>query len=311
MTTTTAGCFDVDPEVIKAISANEPRVALERAHYKSKTHLLSRCNALSLDAPAVATIWLLLFANCFGLVVPAGNFTALFCTVWLIYLVDRLVDCLSLTPDMPRSARQMFCARNRILWLVLISIVGLIDAAIICFTLDRVVVLRGICLGSAVAVYPAINWSWSKIWTVVPVKETIIGLLFAAGTLLALSPRSASLPIGTFIAGGFFAALCFANCISIASWERELDQIQNKHSIATRFGRIPRLRDSLTGTLAAGSVSLMMIDRETWPLSVCIAVSSIATNAIDKISVSRDERNALADLVLLTPAIFLAMRSLR
>ena len=150
--TTTAVCFDVDPEVTKAISANEPRVVLERAHYKSKTRLLSLCNALSLDAPAVATIWLLLFANCFGLVVPAGNFTALFCTVWLIYLVDRLVDCLSLTPDMPRSARQMFCARNRILWLVLISIVGLIDAAIICFTLDRVVVLRGICLGSAVAV---------------------------------------------------------------------------------------------------------------------------------------------------------------
>lgn len=303
------GVIQLHLGMIKTISANEPRVVFERAQSKTRTRLLL-CNVLCLDAPAVATSWLLLFANCFRLAVPAGNFTALFCTVWLIYLIDRFVDSRSLTSDMPRSARQMFCARNRNLWLVLISIVGLLDAAIICFTLDRIGILRGIFLGSIVAAYLAINWSWSKIWTVVPVKETIIGLLFAAGTLLALRPRSASLPVGALIGGGFLAALCFANCISIASWERELDRIQNKHSIATRFGRMLRLRDSLTVTLTAGSVSLVMIDRETWPLSVCIAVSSIATSALDKISVSRDERSALADLVLLTPAIFFAIRSL-
>jgi hypothetical protein len=118
------------------------------------------------------------------------------------------------------------------------------------------------------------------------------------------------LPVGAFIAGGFFATLCFANCISIASWERNVDRIQNKHSIATRFGRMLRLRDSLTGTLAVGSVSLVLIDRGTWPISVCIGVSSIATSTLGKISVLRDERSALADLVLLTPVIFLAIRSL-
>jgi hypothetical protein len=302
--------FTLNPEVLTVISTNL-RLVCECARNKGKTRLLLVCSAFSLDAPAVATIWLLLFANCFHLAVPAATFTALFGTVWLIYLVDRFADSLCLTSEMPRSARQMFCARNRNLWLALISIVGLVDAAIVCFALDRIVVLRGIFLGLIVAAYLAINWSWSKIWTVLPFKETIVGSLFAAGTLLALSPRPASLPLGALIAGGLFATLCFANCVSIACWERELDRIQNKHSIATHFGRMLRLRDLLSGALAAGSLCLIMIDREIWSVSVCIAVSSIATIVLNKISVSRDERCALADLVLLSPAVFMAIRSLR
>ena len=296
--------------MLKAIPANL-RVVFEREQLKNKTRPLLLLSALSLDAPAVATIWLLLFANCFHLAVPVGSLVGLFCTVWLIYLVDRFADSLSLRPEVPRSARQTFCLRNRKLWLVLISIIGLLDAAIVCFMLDRVVVLRGIFLGSIVAAYLAINWSWSKIWTVVPIKEAIVGILFAAGTLVALGPYPVSLPVAALVGGSFFAALCFANCISIASWERELDRIQHKHSIATNFGRMRRFRDLLSGTLVTGSVCLMMIDGETWPLWVCIAVCSIATSVLDKISVSRDERGALADVVLLTPAIFIVIRSLR
>lgn len=265
-------------------------------------------NLLSLDAPAVAVSWLLLLGDCFQLTVARGNIAALFLTVWLIYLVDRCVDSFSLQPDGPRSARQTFCARNRGLWLSSILFVGFVDASVVCFTLERAIVLRGIFLGSIVLAYLTINWSCDKIWTAVPFKEAIIGFLFSTGTLLGLGSTLFVMPTAILLAGGLFALLCFANCVNIASWERNLDRIQNKHSIATRFGPALRLGKFLAATLIAGSILLVWIDVAAWPMAACIAASSMALIALNKIRICRDERSALADLVLLTPVMFLALR---
>ena len=141
-----------------------------------------------------------------------------------------------------------------------------------------------------------------------PLKEAIIGFLFSAGTLLGLGSSLFVLPATLLLAGGLFALLCFANCVSIASWERNLDRIQNKHSIATRFGPAPGLGKFLAATLIAGSILLVWIDVAAWPMAVCIAVSSMALIALNQIRICRDERSALADLVLLTPVMFLALR---
>jgi hypothetical protein len=265
-------------------------------------------NLTSLDAPAVAVSWLLLLGDCFHLTVARGNIAALFLTVWLIYLVDRFVDSFSLQPDGPCSARQTFCARNRGFWLLSISFVGFVDAAIVCFTLDRIIVVRGIFLGSIVFAYLIINWLCDKIWTAVPVKEAIIGFLFSTGTLLGLGSWLVVMPAAILLAGGLFALLCFANCVTIASWERNLDRIQSKHSIATRFGPVLQLGKFLAATLVAGSIFLVWINVAAWPMAACIVASSMALLALNKIRICRDKRSALADLVLLTPVIFLALR---
>lgn len=280
------------------------------ALYPVRQRLLLLGNLLSLDAPAVAVSWLLLLKDCFHLTVSHGNIAALFLTVWLIYLVDRFVDSFSLQPDGPRSARQIFCARNRGFWLLSISFVGFVDAAVVYFNLDRTNVLRGILLGSIVLAYLTINWSCDKIWTAVPLKEAIIGFLFSAGTLLGLGPSLFVLPATMLLTGGLFALLCFANCVSIAFWERNLDRIQNKHSIATRFGPTLRLGKFLAATLIVGSIFLVWTDVASWPLAVCVCVSSIALISLNNVRICRDERSALADLVLLTPVIFLLRRIL-
>jgi hypothetical protein len=71
------------------------------------------------------------------------------------------------------------------------------------------------------------------------------------------------------------------------------------------------LRISLHHALIFLSLCLLIIDFTTWPLVLCVGVSATALTALDKLRVSRDERSALADMVMLAPVVFIALRSLR
>jgi hypothetical protein len=108
-----------------------------------------------------------------------------------------------------------------------------------------------------------------------------------------------------------FAALCSLNCVSIAIWERELDRIQSKHSIATRWAHANSFARMLLFLLPAASVLLCLVDRGGWPVTLCVGASSILLGALRFVRVSRDERSALADIVLFTPlALFVAEKVL-
>jgi hypothetical protein len=106
------------------------------------------------------------------------------------------------------------------------------------------------------------------------------------------------------LAAILLAALCFLNCVSIAMWERELDRTQGKHSIATHWpdANIPRF---LLPVLLAGCALLVVFDLQLWPVALSLGASGLLLGAIPHTAVSRDERTALADLVLLAPLVFL------
>ena len=135
---------------------------------------------------------------------------ALFLTAWLIYLVDRIADALSLQANAPRSARQQFCLRHKKLWLGLIPVVGLIDAATILPRLNRDVITSGACLGGVAALYLAVNYAFNEVWEVVPLKEITVGFLFSAGTLLVvdLQIRAGTVNCGTLAGAAGYVALC-------------------------------------------------------------------------------------------------------
>jgi hypothetical protein len=108
-----------------------------------------------------------------------------------------------------------------------------------------------------------------------------------------------------------FASLCSLNCVSIAIWERDLDRIQGKHSIATGGADTNSLPPLFLLLLLAGSVLLGLFDSGAWPVALCLGASSLLLGALPFVPVSRDERTALADLVLLTPlALFVAEKIL-
>lgn len=268
-----------------------------------------------LDAPVVAIAWQWLFAHCLHMAVSAWARGALFLTAWLIYLVDRLADALSLHANSPRSARQQFCLRHKKLCLVLIPIVGLIDAAIILLRLNHDVITSGACLGGVAALYLAVNYAFSEVWEVVPLKEITVGFLFSAGTLLVVIPTFALAPsivgrLPALLAMLLFAILCSLNCMSIAVWERDLDQAQRKHSIATRCSGVGVPIRVFCIVVAATALLIAAVDSSLLPIAMSLSVSAALLAILHFLSIGNDERTALADLVLLTPVAFFFAASL-
>ncbi len=240
---------------------------------------------------------------------------ALFLTAWLIYLVDRLADAFSLQTNSPRSARQQFCLLHKKLWLGLIPVVGLIDAAIILLSLNRDVITSGACLGGVAALYLAVNYAFNEVWEVVPLKEITVGFLFSAGTLLVVISKFALVPsivgrLPALLAVLLFAILCSLNCMSIAVWERDLDRAQRKHSIATRCPDIGVPIRIFCIVVALAALLLAAIASSLLPIAISLSAGAALLAILHFVSIGNDERTALADLVLLTPVAFFFAKSL-
>ena len=267
-------------------------------------------NVVCLDAPLVAIVWQWLFTRHLHVTVSVWARGALFLTAWLIYLVDRLADALSLQANFPRSVRQQFCLRHKKLWLGLIPALGLVDAAIVLLHLNRDVLISGVCVSGIAAAYLAVNYGFSEVWEIIPLKEITVGFLFSAGTLLVLIPKFALIPstMGrspALLAMLFFGILCSLNCMSIAVWERDLDRAQRKHSIATRYRAIGVTLRIFCIVVAVAAILLATASTSLFPIALSLSAGAALLTILHFISVGRDERTALADLVLLTPLVFL------
>lgn len=285
-------------------------------------------NLVCLDAPIVAVAWLWFFSRTFDVPLRIGNLVALFLTAWLIYLADRFADAISLKPALLRSLRQEFCLRHREIWITTVALVAGFDAYVIWRTTARETFLVGAAVGFLAVIYLVANHPLGLIWRSLPAKELAIGTLFAAGTTVALLPQMPTTPAFA-IAIIAFAALCSLNCVSIASWEQELDSAQRKVSVATRHPGVVRYTGKACLVLAVGAFALAVVFREAALVFVCIGVSALLlmwlgascdikerrfTNRrgrfVNRPSLGVDERTALADLVLLTPVIALLVAML-
>lgn len=260
-------------------------------------------NLVCLDAPLVAVAWLWLFARTFRIPLQAGNGVALFLTAWLIYLGDRLADSVSLEPAGPLSLRQQFCRRHRAIWISMIALVAGFDAYVIYRTTAFETFVIGGAVGGLALIYLVLNHPLGLIWRSLPAKELMIGVLFAAGTLVALLPPPETVPIGFAIAAVFFAALCALNCVSIAGWESALDRAQGKVSIATRHPGIARNSGLISLVLGVVAVAMATIFRFAAPLLACIGASAFLLAWLNARPIDVNRRTALADLVLLTPLV--------
>jgi hypothetical protein len=118
--------------------------------------------------------------------------------------------------------------------------------------------------------------------------------------------------------------LCALNCISIADWERELDLAQEKASIATRHPSVTRRVAVICAVLALVSLALAMAQGPATPIFACISMSALLLGWLNasadikegrfqnrrSLGIDRDQRTALADLVLLTPIVPLTAMAL-
>jgi hypothetical protein len=264
-------------------------------------------NLVCLDAPLVAIVWQALFARTFGTPLTLVARAALFLTAWLIYLTDRLVDTSSLNAGTPRSVRQEFCLRRRRTWLVVIAAVGMAD----CFAVAQLrpqTVVAGLGVALIAGVYLCANLL-TRLWRILPVKELAIGWLFAVATALVpvLYGRPRMTDVAMSIAA--FATVCMLNCICIAAWERELDRAQKKETLATVWPQIDSAIVALCIATSAVCFIVALFASNLQALLICVAASAsfLALLHLLRGRIQSDSRTALADVVLLTPLLSLAL----
>ena len=250
----------------------------------------------------VAILWLWLFARTFQVPVHFGNAVALFLTAWLIYLVDRLADASSLRTGLPRSLRQQFCRAHREIWVSGLLLIGGFDLYVIRWSTATGTFLAGAVVGVLTLIYLVLNQPLGLIWRTLPAKEITIGLLFTAGTLVALLPATPPLSASFVGSALAFAALCSLDCVSIAFWERELDRAQGKVSVATRYPGFARQVGRICAGLAVASFVMALVYGAA-PIFGCVSASAGLLALLNRLpgSIRIDQRTALADLVLLTP----------
>lgn len=264
-------------------------------------------NLVCLDAPLVSVAWLWLFARVFHVTLEPGNVAALFLTAWLIYLADRVADSYSLPASGPRSLRHEFCRNRSQIWIGALAIIAAADGFLIWRGIGRETFVAGAVIGALALTYLVLNYSLGGDWPTLPLKEPAIGFLFAAGTLVALFPAFPSASGALVCAGLAFAALCALNCISIAFWERGLDETQGKVSFATRYPGLERHLGKFSIALVVSCGLSAVAFRNAAPIFGCASLSALLLTFLDcfRERVGRDQRTAMADLVLLTPLLAL------
>jgi hypothetical protein len=280
---------------------------------------LALWHLLSLDAPSVATIWTLAVASAVGLHLPWTSPAAMFVAVWMLYAADRLLDARPLPggqspPEL--EERHRFHHRHRRAFLIVIAISACVLVALL-RSIDphamRIYTLLATLLGA-----------WFLIIHARPLpgdgshrlpKELAVGIFFPAAVFIPTVARLPQLRLDLLPIALLLAATCSLNCLYLYAWEHPGQRTQ-AHS-STRWATNHLV--SLTWTVAALSLLLILaspllspsaqLHRGTTILTSCILTSSLSLLLLHHLRnrISALHLRALADLVLLTPLIPLAL----
>lgn len=288
------------PEEVTEVAVAPVPSAVSRQNYSPIVWL----NLLCLDAPIVAVTWQWFFAETFGARLGWVLRALLFLTAWLIYLADRFADTIRLPAGVPLSLRHQFCREHMVGWWIAVVVIFCLDLGLALRSLDLQMLLLGGTLAAICLLYLFINHSLGGRWRPIPMKEKAIGVLFAAGTTLAVVAQLPGLSVAFGVAVILFAILCTYNCLSIAAWERELDAAQGKTSFLTGWPAAARGLKAVGYFLTLAALIFAVWRRPTLPFGLCLAASALLLVRLNGAAqLPRDHRTALADLVLLTPLL--------
>ncbi len=236
----------------------------------------------------MALLWQVLFARCFHARVDLLPSVLLVLAVWLIYAADRTLDGLrsdAWTASALRPRHEFYRRHWRMLlplW-VLAAAAGL-DLA--WTRLTREMLLSGLALGCAVAVYFALL----HLGIFQGTKEVAVAALFALGATLSAWRNVRT--VADIEAIALFSCLCWINCAAIEQWE---SPGESRWPIAFAAGFV---------ALAAGTL-LLFSNRPV--LGGAVAASAICFVLLDRARrrFSRNALRVLADAALLSPLFLL------
>lgn len=176
-------------------------------------------NLLSLDAPLVALAWAWMFSRAWGVVsLPWELWATLGVSVWLIYAVDRIVDCRKENSADYLETRHRFHQRFQKLFLILVALGGLWCLHSILYSLSQIVLLYGAFVLFFAAMYFVISIRTLANGQPAIGKNLIAGLTFAYGASAGVHAYSPVLSFGDMVFSSevlLFAAFCVLNMTAI------------------------------------------------------------------------------------------------
>ena len=249
--------------------------------------LLRLWHLWSLDAPTVAIVWTWFVARTLGASPPTLLYWAMFCGVWGLYMLDRLLDALPIFGQKSISGlreRHLFHRKNRyvIVILFLICVVGAANCAAF---LPFALLFQYFVVVTILALYFAAIHLW-KDSERLP-KELIVGAFFAMATFLPSFEMNISQIGNVFLFGG----LCTLNGLFIRSWE-----VEDK----TR----PGIFASILAICCI--VQAYFSDASSAQLPICMSLSVIFLLILHSVrtKVEQTTLRSCADFSLLTPLLF-------
>ena len=288
-----------------------PALLSTTAFKRYRSGLLDHWHLLSLDAPAVATLWTWFIAAAVHLRLPAVALIAMFLAVWTLYAADRLLDARQLSGNPLQTAglepRHLFHHRHRNAFHIGIGVATIaLAAALPRLSIEAIrlyLILGGLLTGYFILIHATQHARRLP-------KEIAVGLFFAAATFIPTVARHPELRLALILPAVLLAALCSLNCLFIYAWEHETQgssqiEVQTPHP-ATRIAL--RCLRPLGVALVLAAAAVACRDRQApWPLSLACGLSAFGLLLLDRNRrrIASTTLRAAADLALTTPLLLL------
>ena len=277
-------------------------------------------NLLSLDAPLVAIAWLYMFAKTWRVdYLPWAAYFALGLVVWVIYVVDRLLDSLVVGGSPSRlEARHEFHRKHRKIFVKLALLAGFLALILVAVPMRGKILGFHFDIGLPVSIYgvAAIGGIMVSGFFILSIftndgpdeiphaKNILAGISFAYGTAMLVHIFT-SFDYWDFLRSPelvCFAVLCGLNISAIDLWEH-----------ANRFNDLEiKATDELALTLPLtllGGASLVFAlqdhEQTTRPFFYAILTGAALLQILNRTRArfSMDSLRVLADVALLVPLL--------
>jgi hypothetical protein len=269
---------------------------------------------LSLDAPAIAVLWLLLFSRALGVGVPRTETAVLAMAVWLIYVADRILDSFRESEREPLAPRHWFYRQYRAAFVAPFCAILLLAAWLAWTRLDERTLRGGVALAAIVAAYfGVVHLSGQRAQRWFP-KELAVAILFCAGTCLPVFTRLGAVSSAEIAAFVAFVTIAWMNTalIEYTEWVTLREGgAERPAALTIALARWSALLGIAIGALALGALAAPDF-HALRPVLVAEAGSALALAALGGSwrRVSSHVLRISADAVLCTPAAVLAAMAL-
>ncbi|MGH9715217.1 MAG: hypothetical protein ACRD4R_00580 [Candidatus Acidiferrales bacterium] len=265
---------------------------------------------LSLDAPIIAVLWLMLFSQSLAVRVPATDTAVLAMAVWLIYVADRILDSFRESERVPLAPRHQFYREYRAAFVAPFCLILLLAAWMAWTKLDERTLRGGVVLAAIVAAYfGVVHLSGNAAQRWFP-KELVVAVLFCAGTCLPVLVRVGGPSVPEVAAFAAFVMVAWMNTalIEYAEWVTLRNGgAEQPPALTIAVARIMFPLGIGIAALSLGAVAFPEF-RDLRPVLQAAAGSALALAgfSVSWRRVSIYVLRISADAVLCTPAVLLA-----